>query len=124
MKVFISQPMAGLTDEQILKRRNELIDKITDWYIGEDIDIIDSFTKSEEIVGRGRIVMLGDSIMKMADADVSVFAKGWDKSPGCNVEHEVCVQYKIRRLYEDLMNEQHKPPKQQENTSQKTVFWR
>ena len=112
MKVFISQPMAGLTDAQILQRRNEIIQKVRDWYSGQDIDVIDSFTKSEEIVGRGRIAMLGDSIAMMRDATVCVFATGWQKSAGCKVEHEVCVQYKIQRLYEDLMKEQHKPPKQ------------
>ena len=110
MKVFISQPMAGLTDAQILERRNELIEKTREWYKGQELEFIDSFTKSEEIVGRGRIAMLGDSIMLMRDATVCVFATGWQKSAGCKVEHEVCVQYTIQRLYEDLMDEQNKPP--------------
>ncbi|MBO4736433.1 MAG: hypothetical protein J5614_08560 [Paludibacteraceae bacterium] len=112
MKVFISQPMAGLTDEQILERRNELIEKTREWYKGQELEFIDSFTKSEDIVGRGRIAMLGDSIAKMYDATVCIFATGWQKSSGCKVEHEVCVQYTIQRLYEDLMDEQHKPPEQ------------
>lgn len=112
MKVFISQPMAGLTDAQILKRRNEIIAKTQEWFKDQEIEFIDSFTKSEEIAGRGRIAMLGDSIALMRDATICVFAKGWQKSPGCKVEHEVCVQYTIQRLYEDLMDEQHKPPKQ------------
>lgn len=112
IKVFISQPMAGLTDKEILKRREQLIEMTKHWFRDDTLEFIDSFTKSEDIVGRGRIAMLGDSIAMMHDANLVVFARGWDKSAGCKVEHEVCVQYKIRRMYEDGMNEQHEPPKQ------------
>jgi len=115
MKVFISQPMAGMTDEEILTRRNELIGILKNKY-GEDIEIIDSFTKSEEIIGKGRIAMLGDSISLMRDADVVFFAHGWNKSAGCNVEHEVCVQYHIRRLFEECLPEFKK--------AQHTQYWR
>ena len=107
MKLFISQPMAGLTDEKIRKRREELIQLVKEKF-SEDIEVIDSFTKSEEIVRRGRIAMLGDSIMKMHDADMVIFASGWRRSAGCNVEHEVCVRYNISRLYEEeLIQDEH-----------------
>jgi hypothetical protein len=117
--------MAGLTDAQIMQRRTELISLIKNWFKDDDIEIIDSFTKSEEIKGRGRIAMLGDSIALMRDAEMVIFAKGWEKSPGCNVEHEVCVQYKIRRMYETVMENENKPPKMKnEDTSEKHIFWR
>ena len=118
-KVFISQPMAGLTDECILKRRNELIEKIKSWFPEEELEFIDSYTKPEEIAGRGRITMLGDSIMKMQDANLCVFAAGWKNSPGCIVEHEVCVQYQIQRLFEELKTV---PLKSDQHGSAK--FWR
>lgn len=121
-RVFISQPMAGLTDAQILQRRQELMEKVSNWLPNDELLFIDSFTKSEDIVGRGRIVMLGDSIIKMADAQLCVFANGWQNSPGCNVEHEVCKQYHIQRLYEHLMNVQHKPP--QLKSSENAKYWR
>lgn len=121
MNVFISQPMAGLTDEQILARRNQLIEKIKSWFPNNEIDVIDSFTKSEEICGRGRIAMLGDSIAMMRDADTVVFADGWEKSPGCNVEHEVCVQYHIHRLYEKVKDQELSMKKA---TATSHVFWR
>jgi hypothetical protein len=115
MKLFISQPMAGLTDEKIRERREELIQLVKKKF-SEDIEVIDSFTKSEEIVGRGRIAMLGDSIMKMYDADMVIFASDWRRSAGCNVEHEVCKQYCIPRLYEEdlVVQEEY----------QHHVFWR
>ena len=118
IKVFISQPMAGLTDKEILERREQLIEMTKHWFRDDTLEFIDSFTKSEDIVGRGRIAMLGDSIAMMCDADLAVFARGWDKSAGCKVEHEVCVQYNIRRMYEDGMN-----PVNHTNESSH-VFWR
>lgn len=105
LKVFISQPMAGFTDAQILEKRNQLIQIIKSKFDKFNIEVIDSFEKSEEIVGAGRIAMLGHSIMLMKDADIVFFARNWRKSAGCCVEHEVCVQYKIRRLYEDVIED-------------------
>ena len=102
MKVFISQPMNGMSDQDILERRKQLIE-LAKQRCGNDVEIIDSFTKSEDIIGRGRIAMLGDSIALMRDADVVLFARGWKTSAGCKVEHEVCVQYNIRRLFEELI---------------------
>jgi hypothetical protein len=116
MKAFISQPMNGMTDDEIRARREELI-RIIKLHCGENTEIIDSFTKSEEIVGKGRIAMLGDSISMMRDADVVLFAKGWQNSAGCNVEHEVCVQYHIRRLFEETMA----PPKV--STPKAEYYW-
>lgn len=122
MKVFISQPMAGLTDEQILERRNECIQKLKDWYGEDKIDPIDSFTKSESIVDGGRIVMLGHSIQLMADADTVFFAKGWDTSKGCIVEHEVAKQYNIGCIYEEYFGD---PSKAKETYHQQdTTYWR
>ena len=41
-KVFISQPMRGLTDEEILEKRSE-IKKDIETKINEEIEFIDSF---------------------------------------------------------------------------------
>lgn len=122
MKVFISQPMAGLPDEQILERRNECIQKLKDWYGEDKIEPIESFEKSEEIVARGRIAMLGHSIQLMHDADIVFFASGWEKSAGCNVEHEVCEQYNIGAIYEDYFGDPSKP--RETYHQQDTTYWR
>ena len=99
MKVFISQPMHGLTDEEILNHRRELIEKIKS-VLGNDVEIIDSFTKSPELIAKGRIAMLGHSIQLMADADAVVFAIGFNKSIGCWIEHRVAESYHIPMLRE------------------------
>ena len=49
-KLFISQPMRGLTDEEILKAREEISSR-TEHSIGEPVELIYSFIKDypEEI---------------------------------------------------------------------------
>ncbi len=42
MKLFISQPMNGKTDEQIKKERNEIIEEVKKEYLNP-IEVIDSF---------------------------------------------------------------------------------
>lgn len=42
MKLFISQPMNGLSDEEILKQREEA-KKIVEYILGEEVEVIDSF---------------------------------------------------------------------------------
>ena len=41
-KLFISQPMRGLSDEQILKAREEIRERVSQ-RVDEDVEIIDSF---------------------------------------------------------------------------------
>ena len=43
---------------------------------------------------------LGESLKKLSEADVAIFAKGWWRSRGCKVEHESAVAYGIEVLYE------------------------
>lgn len=94
MKVFISQPMSGKTDEEIINRREE-IKKYCIKIFKKPMDFIDSFTKPNELVEHGRVAMLGHSVSLMYDADLVVFDEKWDKSPGCRVERFVCEEYGI-----------------------------
>lgn len=45
-KIFISQPMRGLTDEQIKENRQKAIDLLTTMYNG-DVEIINPFIKED-----------------------------------------------------------------------------
>lgn len=94
MKIFISQKMAGLTDDDIIKRREE-IKNICRKQFKQPCEFIDSFTKNSELINKGRIAMLGHSISLMADADLVVFDKDWEFSHGCCVERMVCVEYNL-----------------------------
>ena len=111
IRVFISQPMNGLTNEEVLGRRIELIEKFK-LFVNPNktrstnsFEFIDSFNKDNDIVAKGRIAMLGHSISLMADADLVIAANGADNSAGCICELTVAEQYNIPVLREELMDE-------------------
>lgn len=100
MKVFISQPMNGRSDEEILEERKFAERFLKTYYDYDyDIEIIDSFTKSPELVTKGRIAMLGNSIQLMSDADLVLFMPDWNTARGCIVEHVVAEKYGLKILY-------------------------
>ena len=96
VKVFISPPMNGKTDEEILKERNQLIDCAKEHY-GENIEVIDSFFKGAPH-NANPLWFLGESIKKLSEADVAVFAKDWEKARGCKIENECCISYGITAI--------------------------
>lgn len=101
MKVFISQAMRGLTDEEILKTREEAIEfaKTTiDLSSGDTIEIIDSFFQSAPAEAKP-LWFLGKSLELLSTADVCLFVGDWENARGCRIEHECCVQYGISRIY-------------------------
>lgn len=93
-KIFISQPMRGFSDEQILKKRKEISNLIKN-KIGEEVEIIDSFLKDFKPEGNVPVKFLGKSIGLLSQADIAFFGEGWDEARGCKIEHEIAVQYNI-----------------------------
>lgn len=98
MKLFISQPMNGRTDDEILMERRR-IERDAENDFGTYVDVIDSFFQGAPVDAKP-LWYLGESLKKLADADVAVFAHGWQKSRGCKIEHEAAVAYGIEVLYE------------------------
>ena len=97
-KLFISQPMRGKTEEEILAVREKAI-KSAEKQVGEPIEVIDSFFQSVP-VGVKPLWYTGESIKLLAEADVAYFAKGWDEARGCKIEHTCAVEYGIDRIEE------------------------
>lgn len=91
-KVFISQPMANLTEPQIRDARYKAFKEIKKLYGDEEIEVIDSIL-TDETEGKAPIWFLGKSIELMADADICVFLEGWEDARGCRVEHLVAEEY-------------------------------
>ena len=89
-KLFISQPMNGFTDEQILEARNNAIEIVKE-RVNDEIELIDTFY---EFNGKP-LEYLGRAISDMANADVAYFGEGWEKARGCKIEHECALQYGI-----------------------------
>ena len=93
MKVFISQPMKGKTNEEIKAERNGLIGKVRALY-GDDIEIIDSFFENAPADARP-LWFLGKSLELLATADVAAFARGWRDARGCRIENICAIEYGI-----------------------------
>lgn len=90
-KLFISQPMHGKSDEEILAEREEAI-KEAKRIVKSDMEVIDSFIQDAP-AGAKPLWFLGKSLELMADADVVYFAKGWQKARGCQCEYECAHAY-------------------------------
>lgn len=99
-KLFISQPMRGKTDEEILAVREQAIAS-AERELGEKVEVIDSFFQSVPEVENKSLWCLGKSLQLMADADVVYFAKDWENYRGCKIENECAIEYGIELVIED-----------------------
>ena len=91
IKVFISQPMKGKTDEEIKAERAAAIEKIKDEFNDTDVEIIDSFFEGAPHDAKP-LWLLGESFKKLSGADVAYFCKGWRDARGCILEYEAAKQ--------------------------------
>lgn len=98
-KLFISQPMKGKSDEDILEERQKAI-KSAEAKIGEAVYVIDSFFQ-EAPVDAKPLWFLGKSLELLAGADVAYFAPGWEEARGCKIEHDAAVAYGLDIIYEE-----------------------
>ena len=92
-KLFISQPMRGKTDEEILAVRAQAIQS-AERVMGEEVEVIDSFIKGAPVAAEARpLWCLGESLKLLSGADVAYFAEGWEEARGCRIEHECAEEY-------------------------------
>ena len=96
MKVFISQPMKGLSEKEIKSNREKAIRKIKSLY-GDDAEIIDSYIDG----GGTPLWCLGKSIELLSTADVAYFLKGWNTARGCRIEYMCADNYGIGAYFEE-----------------------
>ena len=97
VNVFISQPMAGKSHDEIREERDDAFARIAARYslIGEDVREVPSYF-GERASQMQPLECLGKSIELLAHADVAVFAPGWQDARGCRVEHMCAVEYGVR----------------------------
>lgn len=92
-KLFISQPMKGKKDEEILTAREKAIQSAKE-KLGEDVEVIDSFFQNAPADARP-LWFLGKSLELLSTADIAYFAEGWEEARGCVIEHDCCIRYGI-----------------------------
>ena len=114
--IFISQPMSGKSEEEILATRQKEIDKIHQLFDADGVEIniiasyIDDATRkhfkehvSDDI--NWDIFWLSQSLERLAMADMIWLCDGWEYSKGCNVELECAMQYGISIVYPEYIIE-------------------
>lgn len=103
-KAMTSQPMNGLTDEEIEKTRNKAIRHLDrlgykvvntlftdDWYS-------ESSMKDRGVVNIP-LCYLAKSLENMSLCDVAYFCDGWEDYRGCRIEHDVAEEYGLDIIY-------------------------
>ena len=92
-RLFISQPMKGKTDDEILSERKAAVES-AEKELGEEVEVIDSFFRNA-LAEAKPLWFLGKSIELLSTADVAYFAKGWESARGCRIEHKCAAEYGI-----------------------------
>ena len=87
MKIMISQPMRGKTNEQIREEREELVRRLQE----EGHEVIDTVLDISE--NKSPIYYLSKSIELLDKADAVVFMKGWENARGCRIEYQIAKDY-------------------------------
>lgn len=106
MKIMFSQPMHGLSEEEIIATR----DRVTEKLQNEGYEVINTYFDDEwysekAMKSRGvrqiPICYLAKSLENMSLCDAVYFCKGWDKARGCKLEHDTAVAYGVTIIYEE-----------------------
>lgn len=108
--VFISQPMTGLCEEEILATRRAEREKIYKFFDNDNVEvtIVDSYIDDDirsafqgcriDIINWD-VYWLSQSLQKLAMADVLWLCDGWEYSKGCEVELMCAELYDIDVIY-------------------------
>lgn len=102
MNVFISQPMVGLTNDELKKYRSKVLDMIQRRYPTEKIRFITNPLIAKLPHDDNSIVWyLGKSLECIASANLVFFSKDWESDYICSLEHAICRYYNIPIICED-----------------------
>ena len=102
-KLFISQPMNGLSNEEIEKERARILEAVkkveftnkdgSKWDLKDtNIELIDSFFKDAPHDVKP-LWFLGKSFELLSTADIVYFGGDWKNNRGCKLEYEAAKQY-------------------------------
>ena len=99
MKVFISQPMRNIPNDEVLRIREEGKKKFLEIYKGkEEVEFISSFENNLPD-NTPPLYFLGRAFEMMSEADIVLFIGDWKNARGCRMEHLACEEYEYT-IYE------------------------
>ena len=89
MKIMISQPMRGKTNEQIKQERESLVEELQK----QGYEVLDTVFDLAPKDCDSAIYYLSKSIEFLGQADGVVFMPGWQQARGCRIEYQVATEY-------------------------------
>lgn len=100
-RIMISQPMYGLSEEEILNKRDKIANKLRS--LGFDVidTYFDNFNNVTENVKSIPLYYLAKSLKMMSTCDAVFFCKGWETARGCKIEYDAANAYHLTIIHED-----------------------
>lgn len=96
MKVFLSHRMSGVSEEEIMKIREDARVYLEARY--DNIEIIDNYHHDDAPEDAGRLWHLGRSIQMLEEADAIFFIPHQCNAKGCLVEMNIAEIYELQIL--------------------------
>ena len=96
MKIFLSHKMSGLTEDEVVKLRQEATEFLSKKY--GDIELIDNYHHDDIPENAGSLWHLGTSIRQMEDADGIYFWGKISDAKGCLIEFMIATIYHLNIL--------------------------
>ena len=98
-KLFVSVPMKGRTDEEIMANIAKM-KNIAEAYEGEALELIDSYiNENPPIDNHQAIWYLAKALEKLSEADVFICIDDYWNWNGCAIEAETAARYGIKRYF-------------------------
>lgn len=103
MRVMISQPMRGLTADEIAETKARATRKIEAMgYTVVNTLFDEGYFSDEDLdgVAHKSLFFLAQSLEQMSTCDAVYFCKGWEDARGCQIEHMTAENYGLDIIYE------------------------
>lgn len=110
-KAMLSQPMNGLTDNEIIRTRDRAIRYLeSQGYRPVNTLFTDEWYDRDKMNERGVVhiplCFLAKSLDSMSFCHVAYFCKGWENARGCRIEHEAAKAYGLEIIYEEDLKDE------------------
>ena len=93
-KVFVSMPMRGRSEKEILAGQDRVLNLLNFGESEPRYELADSYLGKSH-VEHTPLENLGESLRRMANVDLVVSADGWEDARGCRIEHTCAKEYGI-----------------------------
>lgn len=98
-KLFVSVPMKGRTETEI-RETMEKMKKVAEIFEGEELEMIDSYIEHNPPQNSNQAIWyLGESLKKLAEADLFITIDDTWEWNGCEIERETARRYGIKQYY-------------------------